>query len=68
MNVVVTANGQPVELEDGAGLLDLLELLGLGQRWVVVERNGEAVDRPTMPSVRLTDGDRLEIVRAVAGG
>lgn len=64
----VTANGEAVDMPDGARLVDLLERLGLGERWVVVERNGEAVDRAHMASVELADGDRLEIVRAVAGG
>lgn len=64
----VTANGEPVDLPEGAGLGDLLDHLGLGARWVVVERNGDPVDRADMGSVTLADGDRLEIVRAVAGG
>jgi sulfur carrier protein len=66
--VRVTANGNEIDLPDGAALTDLLERLGLGQKWVVVERNGEPVERAAMGSVALADGDRLEIVRAVAGG
>jgi sulfur carrier protein len=66
--VRVTANGDEVDLPDGAALTDLLERLGLGQKWVVVERNGEPVERAAMRAVTLADGDRLEIVRAVAGG
>jgi sulfur carrier protein len=66
--VRVTANGDEVDLPDGAALTDLLERLGLGQKWVVVERNGEPVERAAMSAVTLADGDRLEIVRAVAGG
>jgi sulfur carrier protein len=34
----------------------------------VVERNGEALVRSEMDAVTLADGDRLELVRAVAGG
>lgn len=64
----VTANGRPVELRDGGRLVELIELLGLGQRWVVAEVNGEAVNRSEMPSLVLADGDRIELVRAVAGG
>ena len=66
--VRVTANGDEVDLPDGAALTDLLERLCLGQKWVVVERNGEPVERAAMSAVTLADGDRLEIVRAVAGG
>ena len=64
----VVANGNDVTLEDGAGLLDLFETLGVGARWVVAEVNGEAIPRADMASVRLSEGDRVELVRAVAGG
>ena len=66
MNVV--ANGDPVELADGSTVDDLLALLGLGGRWVLVERNGEPVERRHLSTTVLADGDRLELVRAVAGG
>jgi sulfur carrier protein len=66
--VRVTANGDPVELEDGATVDDLLRALSLGSRWVIVERNGDAVPRSAFSMTRLDDGDRLELVRAVAGG
>ena len=64
----VTANGEPVEVPDGATVTDLLGVLGLGGRWVLVERNGEAVRRGDLATTRLAAGDRLELVRAVAGG
>jgi sulfur carrier protein len=64
----VIANGDPVWLPDGAGMPDLLAALGLGAKWVVAERNGLAVDRADMPSTQLAEGDRIELVRAVAGG
>jgi sulfur carrier protein len=66
--VVVIANGSPVALPEGAHLSDLLAALGLGAKWVVAERNGHAVDRADMPATALADGDRIELVRAVAGG
>jgi sulfur carrier protein len=66
--VRVTANGADVLLPDGALLTDLLETLGLGAKWVVAERNGDPVDRADMATTSLHDGDRIELVRAVAGG
>jgi len=66
--VQVTANGDAVQLDDGATLGDLLGRLGLGAKWVVVERNGEPVPRRETATTVLSDGDRLELVRAVAGG
>lgn len=64
----VVANGKPVDLSDGAGLSELFDVLGVSARWVVAELNGEAVARTDVPAVRLRDGDRVELVRAVAGG
>ncbi len=66
--MTVTSNGEPVELPEGATVEDLLGKLGLGGRWVLVERNGEPVPRRDLASTVLADGDRLELVRAVAGG
>ena len=66
--VQVMANGAAVELDEGATLDDLLGQLGLGAKWVVVERNGEPVPRREAAATLLADGDRLELVRAVAGG
>lgn len=66
--MVVTANGDDVEVADGATVADLLEQLGLGKRLVVVERNGEPVPRAERATTALAPGDRLELVRAVAGG
>lgn len=64
----VVANGQPIDLPDGATVASLLEAMNLTKRVVVVECNGEPVDRRAISSTVLTDGDRCEVVRAVAGG
>lgn len=64
----VIANGDPVEIADGATVDDLLGALGLGGRWVIVERNGEPVERAALATTVLTHGDKVELVRAVAGG
>ncbi len=64
----VLANGDPVEVAEGASVEDLLGVLGLGGKWVLVERNGEPVRRQDLAVTVLAEGDRLELVRAVAGG
>lgn len=66
--MMVTANGEGVELGDGATVTELLAELGLAAKWVLVERNGEPVNRRDLATTALVDGDRLELVRAVAGG
>lgn len=64
----VVSNGSPLEVPDGATVDDLLHQLGLGAKWVLVERNGEPVNRRELGTTVLAPGDRLELVRAVAGG
>jgi sulfur carrier protein len=64
----LTVNGRPQEVADGTTLPQLIEQLGLRVGSVVVEHNGAALLRSELPDVRLADGDRLELVRAVAGG
>ena len=64
----IVANGKHREIPDGATIVDFLSVLGWKPEWVVVELNGEPVERTRLGDRRLTDGDRLEVVRAVAGG
>jgi sulfur carrier protein len=64
----VIANGHEREATDGCSVSGFVRELGLDPRFVIVEFNGEALDRKRFDVVRLTDGDRIEIVRAVAGG
>jgi sulfur carrier protein len=66
--ITVVSNAEPVTLPEGSTVTDLLTALGLGAKYVIVERNGEPVERRDMHTTVLADGDRLELVRAVAGG
>ena len=67
--ITVVANGRPVELAEGATLAALLETLGVPARAVAaLEHNGEAVARADVGDRVLAEGDRVELVRAVAGG
>ena len=64
----LTVNGRPSDVPDGTDLPELIESLGLRVGSVVVEHNGTALLRSELAGVRLAHGDRLELVRAVAGG
>ncbi|MBW3557478.1 MAG: sulfur carrier protein ThiS [Actinobacteria bacterium] len=65
---MVRVNGDEVEVAEGATVEDLLRQLGLGGKWVLVERNGNPVPRVDLALTALAPADRLELVRAVAGG
>jgi sulfur carrier protein len=64
----VTANGEDFEVGNSLSVADFIRSRDLDPRYVVVERNGEAVERKRYEDLRLVEGDRLELVRAVAGG
>lgn len=66
--MTIVANGKPRALPDGMTIAEFLHSLAWKPEWVVVEHNGEPLARARFPQVRLNDGDRLEVVRAVAGG
>jgi len=66
--VQLVVNGSPRAVEAGTTLPALLEALGLQVGSVVVEHNGSALLRSEVRTAVLADGDRLELVRAVAGG
>lgn len=68
----VTANGREISVDSrtatGWTLEQFLIHQGLPPRSVVVEHNGEAVAPSQFRDRPLSDGDRLEIVKIVAGG
>jgi thiamine biosynthesis protein ThiS len=54
-------------VERGTTVDGFIRSRGLDPTFVVVERNGEALERARY-DLELADDDRLELVRAVAGG
>jgi thiamine biosynthesis protein ThiS len=65
---VVIANGQPVAARVPCSIEEFLIAQCLLPRSVVVEHNGEAVAPSEFSKRRINAGDRLEIVKIVAGG
>jgi thiamine biosynthesis protein ThiS len=64
----VIANGKSVEANLPCPIEAFLIAQKLSPRSVVVEHNGEAVAPSEFSKRRLNAGDRLEIVKIVAGG
>lgn len=67
----LTLNGKPHEFTPPGGestVEALLRTLGLPNKGVLVERNGDPVPPGSYPSTGLDPGDALEIVQATAGG
>jgi thiamine biosynthesis protein ThiS len=66
--MTVTVNGREQAAEAGDTVASLLQRLGLGAQYALVERNGEPVERARYGATELTDGDHLIVARPVAGG
>lgn len=67
-DAVVIANGQSVSAPVPCSLEEFLIAQNLLPRSVVVEHNGEAVAPSAFGRRQVRPGDRLEIVKIVAGG
>ncbi|QRG65103.1 sulfur carrier protein ThiS [Brevibacillus choshinensis] len=67
--MVVTLNGKKVELaEEIRTIRALLASYQLQEKIVVVEQNGDIIDRTRYEESPIADGDRIEIVHFVGGG
>jgi sulfur carrier protein len=64
----ILANARDYQVEPHMSVAEFIRSRGLNPRFVVVELNGEPVERERYEVVTLAEGDRLELVRAVAGG
>ena len=66
--IKLRVNGEERRVPRGATLKDLIEQMKLDERFLVVECNGEPQGRDSFATIVLREGDRLELVRPVAGG
>jgi thiamine biosynthesis protein ThiS len=66
--MIVTANGKQRAVEDGETVSRLLERFGLPADRVIIEHNGEPLERQHFSRTRLAPGDRIEIAQMVGGG
>lgn len=66
----VDVNGAPLRVAVGTTLLELAAAHGVtpDTRGVAIARNGTVAPRGTWIRVVIAEGDRIEIVRAAAGG
>jgi thiamine biosynthesis protein ThiS len=64
----ITANGKQIEAQLPCSIEKFLAAQQLPPRSVVVEHNGEAVAPSEFSRRQLNAGDKLEIVKIVAGG
>ena len=66
--MAVRLNGKEREVEAGLTVAGLLERLALRPELIVVELNGEILDRKSFPVKEVRGGDEIELVHFVGGG
>ncbi|MCW9054201.1 MAG: sulfur carrier protein ThiS [Motiliproteus sp.] len=64
----LNVNGEEIRLYQLKTINDLLKTMSLTEQRVAVEVNGEIIPRSQHDNTRLSDGDAIEIVRAIGGG
>jgi sulfur carrier protein len=64
----LTVNGVATDVDDAQTVADIVASLGLGDKRIAIERNGQIVPRSRYANTPIARGDRLEIVGAVGGG
>jgi thiamine biosynthesis protein ThiS len=64
----IIANGEIIPLSLPCSIAEMLNQLNLNLKSVVIELNGEAVVNSQFWFKTVKEGDRLEIVKIVAGG
>ena len=68
MSVKITVNGKPMEVEPGLTIEGLLALLNVKREYTAVAVNREVTRKTDYGTVRLSEGDKVEIVRPMGGG
>jgi sulfur carrier protein len=64
----INVNGKPMEVEAGLTVEGLLTLLAIKRQYTAVAVNREIVRKADYDTVKLSEGDRVEIVRPMGGG
>jgi sulfur carrier protein len=66
--MILSVNGDPREVPEGATVAELLVHLGVPRERVAVEVNGAVVRKALHDQHRLAAGDLVEVVAFVGGG
>jgi sulfur carrier protein len=68
VSVTITVNGKAMDVEPGLTVDGLLTLLNVKREYTAVAVNREVTPKSDYGTVKLSEGDRVEIVRPMGGG
>jgi thiamine biosynthesis protein ThiS len=66
--MTISLNGEPADSREAKTIADLIDRYQLPPQSILVEHNGLAVHRHEWARRPLSEGDRVEFIRVVAGG
>jgi len=64
----ILINGDRKEINNEVNLTELLKLLSLPTERIAIELNKEVVRKKDWENIKLTEGDKLEVIHFVGGG
>lgn len=67
-NVIIKINGKTTEIKEPLTIRGLLEEKGIKPGEIVIQYNGDIIDKNRWPEILLKENDELEILRFVGGG
>ena len=68
MSVTITVNGKAMDVEPGLTVDGLLTLLNVKREYTAVAVNREVIRKSAYGTLKLSEGDKVEIVRPMGGG
>jgi thiamine biosynthesis protein ThiS len=66
--MTISLNGEPVDTREAKTIAELIDRYQLPPQSILVEHNGLALHRHEWAGRPLSEGDRVEFIRVVAGG
>ncbi len=66
--MTISLNGEPADTRGARTVADLVQVYDLPAPAVLIEHNGLALQQREWSERNLTEGDRIEFIRVVAGG
>ena len=66
--MTISLNGERVDVRETKTIAELVDRYQLSPQSILVEHNGLAVHRHEWRKQSLAEGDRVELIRVIAGG
>jgi sulfur carrier protein len=66
--MTISVNGEHKDVQGAKTVAELVDRLGLPAQTVLIEHNGLALHRREWAERQIKEGDRIEVLRVVAGG